>query len=76
MGKPVAVELILIAACGIMVVTGCGVKGDPMPPLQPASIGSGQPPQSQTPQVKKAKWKTGTEGQEEEDKDEKEKEKD
>ena len=33
----------LIGILGVLVTFGCGVKGDPKPPLTPAALGHGQP---------------------------------
>lgn len=37
----------------LFVVSGCGVKGDPLPPEQPAKIGNGRP--EKRPRVEKLK---------------------
>jgi hypothetical protein len=37
----------------IIFITGCGVKGKPMPPDEPAFIGNGFPEQSKENQKKK-----------------------
>ncbi len=34
---------IIAGAATLLFVVGCGVKGDPKPPLTPAALGHGQP---------------------------------
>lgn len=46
-----------IAAPLIFLFLGCGVKGDPRPPLEPAVIGSGQPRFSKATEKLKLKKK-------------------
>ena len=33
----------LISVCSLLLVVGCGVKGNPQPPLTPPELGRGQP---------------------------------
>ena len=36
-------RLVKVHSWWLLLATGCGVKGDPLPPLTPAELGRGQP---------------------------------
>lgn len=42
-GQQYSKSKLALALISLSLLAGCGVKGDPLPPLQPAEIGRGEP---------------------------------